>query len=95
MNKRYDVCAPRWNAKTEKTYWHRVGTGFENEKGVGIVFDSLPLPDKEGKVTVRLFEPREKQDTIPIAQTDGTRVMPRQSVGADLDDQIPFLMEWR
>lgn len=58
--KRYDVMSPR--AGKEKTFWHRVGTAFEGDKGIGITFDSLPLPDAEGRVTVRLFEPRKKQE---------------------------------
>jgi hypothetical protein len=94
MSKRFDVCAPRFNAKTEKTFWHRVGTAFEGEKGISITFDSLPLPDKDGRVSVFLFEPREKgEKTIPAAQADGERIASRKS--AAMDDEIPFLMEWR
>jgi hypothetical protein len=92
MSKRYDVCAPR-SGKDDKTFWHRVGTAFEGEKGIGIVFDSLPLPDKEGRVSVRLFEPREK-GTMPAAKTDGHSVQPR-GASRDPDDQIPFAPEWR
>jgi hypothetical protein len=81
MTKRYDVCAPR-AGKDDKTFWHRVGSAFESEKGIGIVFDSLPIPDKDGRVAVRLFEPREKkadhQNERPKAARD------------DLDDEIPF-----
>ena len=87
MMKRYDVCAPR-AGKEGKTFWHRVGTAFDGEKGIGILFDSLPLPDKDGKVSVRLFEPREKPSagSAPVA--------PR--AGADMDDdQIPFAPEFR
>jgi hypothetical protein len=78
MTKRFDVCAPR--PGKEKTFWHRVGTAFENEKGISIVFDSLPLPDKDGRVSVLLFEAKPK---------DGK---PREakSPAADMDDEIPF-----
>jgi hypothetical protein len=81
MTKRYDVCAPR-AGKDDKTFWHRVGSAFESEKGIGIVFDSLPIPDKDGRVAVRLFEPREKnaghQNERPKAARD------------DMGDEIPF-----
>lgn len=58
MNKRYDVCSPR-QKKDGGTFWHRVGTAFEGQKGINLVFDSLPLPDAEGRVSVSLFEPRQ------------------------------------
>lgn len=88
MTKRYDVCAPR-AGKDDKTFWHRVGSAFESEKGIGIVFDSLPLPDKDGRVSVRLFEPREKGQTAKpaAASTGGKR--------GDMNDEIPFAPEWR
>jgi hypothetical protein len=90
MSKRFDVCAPR-AGKEGKTFWHRVGSAFENEKGINLVFDSLPLPDKEGRVSVFLFEPREKgEKTMPAAKADGKRVSPR-NLSDDMDgDSIPF-----
>lgn len=75
MSTRFDVCAPRKRKDSEKTFWHRVGTAWENEKGTSIVFDSLPLPDDKGRVTVMLFEPREKAAPQPAGE---------------LDDAIPF-----
>jgi hypothetical protein len=83
MSKRWDVSAPRHNAKTDKTFWHRVGTAFEGEKGIGIVFDSLPLPDKDGRVAVRLFEPREKDAAKPAPK-------PRSGNDDMGDEEIPF-----
>lgn len=83
MNKRYDVCAPRAK-KDGSTFWVRVGTAFDGEKGIGIEFDALPLPDKEGRVSVRLFEPREK--SAAVAQP-----APGYPTNArDLDDDVPF-----
>lgn len=78
MSTRYDVCAPR-AGREGKTFWHRVGTAFKSDKGgIGIVFDSLPLPDKDGKVSVQLFEPKAK---TPDAKS---------SAGEDMSDSIPF-----
>lgn len=76
--KRFDVCSPRPRKDSDKPYWHRVGTAFEGEKGVNIIFDSLPLPDKEGRVAVFLFEAKEK----PKAD--------HQSERAPMDDEVPF-----
>lgn len=81
MSKRYDMCSPR--PRNDKTFWHRVGTAFENEKGITLQFDSLPLPDKEGRVAVMLFEPKDKP-----AQS---RAPERGSSSAStFDDEIPF-----
>jgi len=85
MSKRFDVLSPR-QKKDGGTWWHKVGSAFEGEKGVGITFDSLPLPDKEGRISVRLFEPRQK---------DGGGNAPARPRQADLDDDIPFGPEFR
>jgi hypothetical protein len=93
MSKRYDVCAPRNYTKDgeEKTAWHRVGTAFENDKGIGLIFDSLPLPDKEGRVSVRLFEPREKQQGAAQAgAVQETASAGRRSMKDMANDDIPF-----
>lgn len=83
MTKRFDVLAPR-TKKDGGTFWHRVGTAFEGEKGISIIFDSLPMPDKEGRCSVSLFEPRERQAAPGI--TTKAKVQP----DADMSDEIPF-----
>jgi hypothetical protein len=80
MAKRYDVCSPRPRKDSDKPFWHRVGTAWEGEKGINITFDSLPLPDKEGRVSVALFVPREK-DTAPKSA---------EPARDDMDSDIPF-----
>jgi hypothetical protein len=75
-SKRYDICAPRKGR--DKTFWTRIGTAFESEKGIQLIFDALPLPDAEGRCVANLFEPRERTDA-------------RQPATADLGwDGIPF-----
>lgn len=59
MADRLDAMTPR-KKKDGSTFWHRVGTAWKGDKGINIVFDSLPLPDAEGRVAVSLFEPREQ-----------------------------------
>lgn len=90
MTKRFDVLSPRKRKDQEKPYWHRVGTAWEGDKGISITFDSLPLPDENGVVRVSLFEPREKDGEKPAKQIErggGKR--------EDMNDEIPFAMEWR
>lgn len=89
--RRWDVCSPR-PRKDGKTFWQRVGTAFEGEKGINITFDALPLPDGEGRVSVSLFEPREQQQK-PAGNGYGAakgRAAPQQSYASDIDDDIPF-----
>lgn len=57
MAKRYDICTPR-PGKDDKTFWVRIGTAWENDKGIQLVFDALPLPDREGRCVASLFEPK-------------------------------------
>jgi len=78
MSKRFDICSPR-PGKDDKTFWHRVGTAWEGEKGISGTFDSLPIPDKSGKVSFFLFEAK------PKAQAGSAPA----SRGGD-DSEIPF-----
>jgi hypothetical protein len=81
MTKRYDICAPRKGK--DKTFWTRIGTAFEGDKGIQLIFDALPLPDAEGRCVANLFEPRDN--------TQGNRTAGApQREPADLDDSIPF-----
>lgn len=80
MSKRYDIMTPRKGR--EKTFWIRIGTAFEGEKGIQLIFDALPLPDAEGRCVANLFEPRERSQNGDAPRS--------QSAAADLDDDIPF-----
>jgi hypothetical protein len=78
MSKRYDICTPR-KGRDDKTFWTRIGTAFQGEKGIQLIFDALPLPDSEGRCVANLFEPREK-------------VAPREAAFSDVGPQgdAPF-----
>lgn len=89
MSKRFDVLSPRAK-KDGGTYWHRVGTAFEGDKGISIEFSSLPLPDKEGKVRVSLFEPKERGETPDRVPSRTPSRRPAIAGGDDMDDEIPF-----
>jgi hypothetical protein len=82
MSKRFDICTPR-KKKDGGTYWVKIGTAWEGDKGTQLVFDALPIPDNEGRVVANLFEPR--NDASRNDRT-GQAVSSR----AELDDEIPF-----
>lgn len=91
MGKRFDVLSPRPRKDSDKPFWHRVGTAWEGDRGINIVFDSLPLPDAQGRVSVSLFEPRE--NNAGGGGQRQSREQPRDNRGGygdDLDDDVPF-----
>lgn len=77
MANRYDICTPR-KGKDDKTFWTRIGTAWESEKGIQLVFDALPIPDAEGRCVANLFEPRENNQ-----RSNGNQ---RRQAGAGSDD---------
>lgn len=81
MNKRYDICTPR-KGRDDKTFWTRIGTAWEGDKGIQLVFDALPIPDSEGRCVANLFEPKER--------TDAPRQQGRQPQPAGFDEDPPF-----
>lgn len=89
MSKRYDIASPR-PGKDGKTFWTRIGTAWENDKGIQLVFDALPLPDKDGRCTANLFEPRDNRSGARDRQDAGARSGPQSSYSNDLDDDIAF-----
>lgn len=84
---RYDLLSPR-KGKDDKTRWHKVGAAFPRDKGgFSLVFDSLPLPDTEGRVSLMMWEAKPKDD----GYSDTARTADRAQRPADLDgDSIPF-----
>ena len=96
MTTRYNLTSPR--KRGDKTYWQPVGSAFPSKSGEGwqLIFDALPLPDADGRVMVLMSPPREDGQA-----PRGNRNTPPQSGGApaggrnDMDDEIPFSMEWR
>jgi hypothetical protein len=73
MSKRMNIATPR-KSKDGKTFWTNIGTAWFNDNGgIQLVFDALPIPDSEGRVVANLFEPRERNDA-PRNQSAGGRV---------------------
>jgi hypothetical protein len=77
---RYDLISPR-ERKDGKTHWVKVGAAFSRDQGgFSLVFDALPLPDKEGNVRLLMTEPKPREDGYSA---------PRPAAGG-IDDEIPF-----
>jgi hypothetical protein len=84
---RYDLVSPR-KGKEDKVRWFKVGAAFPRDKGgFSLVFDALPLPDAEGRVTLMMWEAQDRDMLNMGGQRDQARQAP---AGRDLDDEIPF-----
>lgn len=81
----FDILSPR-KGKDGKTRWLKVGAGFPRDKGgFSLIFDALPLPDAEGKVSLLMSEPKPRDDRPDYNS------MPAAPAGRDgFDDDIPF-----
>lgn len=82
-NTRFDIATPR-KSKDGKTFWTKIGTAWQSDKGIQLVFDALPLPDSEGRCTANLFEPKPREQT-------GNGGWSGKPPSGDLDDAIPFI----
>lgn len=89
MAQRFDICTPR-PKKDGGSYWVKIGTAWQGDKGIQLVFDALPIPDSEGRCVANLFEPRDN-DRARSASNDRQQAQQRSSGFADdMDDSIPF-----
>lgn len=83
---RYEIKSPR-PRKDNKTFWMTIGSGFVRDNGgFSLVLDALPIPDKEGRISLLMVEAEQRQGQ--------PRQQERQSGGyggsSDADDDIPF-----
>jgi hypothetical protein len=86
MTTRYDIISPRED-RSGKTRWHKIGAAFARDKGgFSIVLDALPLPDKEGRVSLLMSEPLTRDND---RQGDGYQ-SPAPARRDGPDDEIPF-----
>lgn len=62
MSTRKDIMTPR-KGKDDKTFWTRIGTAWFNDNGgIQLVFDALPIADSEGRVVANLFDPKPREN---------------------------------
>ena len=70
-----------------KNYAHKIGSAKENDKGgINVYLDSLPIPDKDGRVSLLISARRERDGGRP--EKNPERRTPRRDEFDD--DQIPF-----
>lgn len=70
------------------TYWHKIGAAWSKDNGqISLVFNSLPIPNAEGKVQAFLFEATD-EPAKPGRQAEKPAADRRWS--KELDDEIPF-----
>jgi hypothetical protein len=75
-----NIATPR-KARDGKTFWTNIGTAWFNDNGgIQLVFDALPIPDSEGRVVANLFEPKERSRPLANERTGQSFV----------DDEAPF-----
>lgn len=79
MAKRFDVCTPR-PKKDGGTYWVKIGSAWEGDKGTQVVLDALPIPDADGRCAMNLFEPKSRDQRHSDSLNRGSN---------HLDDSIP------
>ena len=97
----FDLVSPR-PQKDGSTRWFKVGAAFPRDKGgFQLVFDALPLPDAEGRVSLMMWEAKPREDNGTRQQSarqssyDAQRPSGAPAGGADYGDDIPFNPEWR
>lgn len=90
MATRRDICVPR-KKSDGGTYWVKIGTAWDGDKGTNLVFDALPIPDAEGRCVASLFEPRDNDNPRGrSAAADRKEARNRsQNPYGDIDDSLP------
>lgn len=91
MTTRYDVSSPR-AGKDGKTFWHRIGTAFPAKDGDGmnVVLESLPLPDKDGRVSFVIRPAKDLREASGTGRRPQAEQYRQTSHQAPIDDNVPF-----
>lgn len=87
MSKRFSVVQAKEVPGRDKPIWMKHGVAFEGPKGLSIKLESLPLPNKDGEVWLKLFEDDGSQGNQGGGRSGGGR---EDRGREDLDDSIPF-----
>lgn len=71
-----------------KAYAHKIGSAKKGEKGINVYLDSLPLPDKDGRVSLLISARQENSGGRTERRPPPTRPQtPRDDFE---DDGVPF-----
>lgn len=93
----------------EKTQWTKIGAAFPTQAGgYSVTLEALPLPtmgDRGLETRILLMVPKPRDDQRSQSGSSQQAQRRQQSYGEqsggsygggrDLDDEIPFIMEWR
>jgi len=60
MSKRFSVVQAKEVPGREKPVWLRHGVAFEKDGKISVKLETLPLPNKEGEVWLKLFDDEKK-----------------------------------
>jgi len=90
MSKRFSVVQAKEVPGRDKPIWMKHGVAFEGPKGLSIKLESLPLPNKDGEVWLKLFEDDGSQGNQGGGRSGGGSVGREDRGREDLDDSIPF-----
>lgn len=92
---RYDALVCR-AGRDGKNRWIKIGAAFPTRNGGwAVMLDALPLPDKDGRCSVLLSEPRRREDRAhqpnAKAEAEAHAAQAETPTTEDiLDDEIPF-----
>lgn len=97
MATRYDAVISRKD-KDGKVRYTKIGSAFpakDGKDGFNIVLDALPMPNADGQAWISLYVPKPKDVETPQQARKPDTISTARVRNADMDDDVPFLMEWR
>ena len=98
MTTRYDAVAVRRYTDRqgqEKSQFTTVGVAFpmKDRDGFTVRLNAIPAP-QDGEYVLLLMPPKPRDGNAASGQSGGVTGQ-RANFSSDLDDDIPFMMEWR
>lgn len=98
MTTRYDAVISRKD-KDGKVRYTKIGAGFpakDGKDGFNIVLDALPMPNADGQAWISLYVPKPKDgESGQAAKGRSDPISTGRLRQSDMDDDVPFEMEWR
>lgn len=100
MTNRYDAVAVRRYKDrdgNEKSQFTTIGVAFpmKDKDGFTVRLNAVPAPT-DGEFTILLMPPRQRDDNRSGGSSRGEQSQGQNAnFSRELDDDIPFMMEWR
>lgn len=73
-----------------KAYPHKIGSAKRTDKGISVFLDSLPIPDKDGRVSLLISAPRESSGSGGSGGNPRRAQPARRQDDFEDDTTIPF-----